>query len=136
MDSGITNHPQRHTPKAKGVLVSFCGFPDMENFTLMSQHFKKIMVHMGLTWGGEILITSAGAANVPHLLDNNIEAVISPEIMQTIIDVPISKNDYREMTNASFTGSLIGKTKTIAIGIKALRNKGKKRKVGRSSNTI
>ncbi len=75
MDNGLTNHPQRYAPKAKGVLVSTCGFPDMENFALMSEHFKKIMMHMGLTWAGEILIPSAGAANVPHLLDNNIEAV-------------------------------------------------------------
>jgi len=83
--------------------------------------------------------TLCWAANVPHLFDCNIEAVrkagaelaigaISPETMQTISDVPISKEDYRDMTNASFKGGLIGKTRTIAIGIKALRNKGKKNK--------
>jgi len=140
MYNGLTNHPQRYAPKAKGVLVSTCGFPDMENFALMSEHFKKIMMHMGLTWAGEILIPSAGAANVPHLIDNNIDAVkqagaelvkgtISPETMRTISDVPISKNDYREMTNASFKGGLTGKIKTVAIGIKAMRNKSKKKLV-------
>jgi multimeric flavodoxin WrbA len=138
MENGITNHPQRYASKAKGVLVSSCGFPDMDNFTLMSEHFKKFMMHFGLTWAGEVLIPSAGAANVPHLLDDNIEAIrkagnelvngtISPETMHTISDVPISKNDYREMTNASFKGGLSGKAKTIAIGIKAIRNKGKKK---------
>jgi hypothetical protein len=97
-------------------------------------------MHMGLTWAGEILIPSAGAANVPHLLDKNINAVkqagaelvngtISPETMRTISDVPISKNDYREMTNASFKGGLTGKVKTVAIGIKAMRNKNKKKQV-------
>jgi hypothetical protein len=112
----------------------------MENFALMSEHFKKILMHFGLTWAGEILIPTAGAANVPHLLDENIEAVrkagaelvngiISTETMRTISDVPISKNDYREMTNASFKGGLTGKAKTIAIGIKAIRNKGKKKPV-------
>ena len=137
MENGITNHPQRYSSKAKGVLVSSCGFPDMENFTLMSEHFKKFMMHFGLTWAGEVLIPSAGAANVPHLLDGNIEAVrqagaelvngkISSQTMHTISDVPISKNDYMEMTNASFKGGLSGKAKTIAIGIKAIRNKGKK----------
>jgi multimeric flavodoxin WrbA len=140
MDNGLTNHPQRYSPKAKGVLVSTCGFPDMENFTLMSQHFKKIMKHMELTWAGEVLIPAAGAAHVPHLLDDNIDAVkqagaelvngiISPETMRKISDAPISKNDYREMTNASFKGGLTGKAKTIAIGIKAMRNKGKKKQV-------
>jgi multimeric flavodoxin WrbA len=140
MENGITNHPQRYTSKAKGVLVSSCGFPDMENFTLMGEHFKKFMMHFGLTWAGEVLIPSAGAANVPHLLDDNIEAVrkageelvkgtISPETMHTISDVPISKNDYMEMTNASFKGGLSGKAKTIAIGIKAIKNKNKKKLV-------
>ena len=137
MNNGITNHPQRFTPKAKGVLVSSCGFPDMENFALMSQHFKKLMTHMDLVWAGEILVPSAGAASVPHLFDDNIEAVrqagaelangvISTEIMRTISDVPITNNDYRDMVNANFKGGLIGKSKSIAIGIKALRSKAKK----------
>ena len=140
MDNGITNHPQRFTPKAKGVLVSSCGFPDMENFALMSEHFKKFMMHIGLTWAGEILIPSAGAANIPHLLDDNIEAVrksgaelvngkISPETMHGISDIPISKNDYREMATASFKGGLTGRVKTLGIGIKAMRAKGKKKRV-------
>ncbi len=138
INNGLTNHPQRYSSKAKGVLVLSCGFPDMENFTLMSEHFKKFMMHFGLTWAGEVLMPSAGAANVPHLLDGNFEAVrkagaelvngtISAETMRTISNVPISKNDYREMTNASFKGGLTGKAKTIAIGIKAMRSKGKKK---------
>ena len=140
MDNGVTSHPQRYAPKVKGVLVSTCGFPDMENFSLMSQHFEKIMMHMGLTWAGQVLIPAAGTANVPHLLDNNFDAIrqagaevvngtISPATMRTISDVPISKNDYREMVNASFKGGLTGKAKTFAIGIKAMRNKGKKKRV-------
>ena len=134
MENGLTNHPHRYSPNAKGVLVSTCGFPDMENFTLMSLHFKKLLMHMGLIWAGEVLIPSAGAANVPHLLDDNIEAVrqagaqlvagvISPETMHAISSVAISKVDYRDMVNASFQGGLVGKARTIAIGMKALRGK-------------
>jgi hypothetical protein len=74
------------------------------------------------------------------LLDDNIEAArkagdelvngtISAETMRTISDVPITKNDYREITNASFKGGLTGKAKTIALGIRAMRNKGKKKPV-------
>jgi len=138
MDDGTTNHPQRYSPKAKGILVSSCGFPDMENFTLMSQHFKKFLKHLGLTWAGEILVPSAGAASVPHLFDETFEAIvkagaeladggISNELMQTISDVPISKKDYMDMVNASFKGGITGRAKAIAIGIKALRSKGKKK---------
>jgi multimeric flavodoxin WrbA len=140
MENGITNHPQRYESKAKGVLVSSCGFPDMENFTLMSEHFKKIMMHFGLTWAGEVLIPAAGVANVPHLLDSNFEAVrragtelingtISSENMRNISEVPISKNDYREMTNASFKGGFTGKAKATIIGIKAMRGRDKKKPV-------
>ena len=32
--------------------------------------------------------------------------------MRTISDIPISKNDYREMVNASFKGGLSDKVKT------------------------
>ena len=98
------------------------------------------MMHIGLAWAGEILILSAGAANIPHLLDDNIEAVrragaelvngtISSETMRTISEVPISKNDYREMATASFKGGLTGRVKTLGIGIKAMRAKGKKKRV-------
>jgi len=41
----------------------------MENFMLMSQHFKKFMMTMdNLGWRNTI--PSAGAANVPHLFDD------------------------------------------------------------------
>jgi multimeric flavodoxin WrbA len=139
MDDGLTNHPLRVTPQAKGVLLASCGFPDLENFALMSQHFKKWMHHFGLTWAGEVLIPAAGASNVPRLLDDNLDAItqagrelmdgaIAPETMQRISDVPISKSDYRAMVNASFRGGLTGRAKTISIGMKALRDKGKRRK--------
>ena len=134
----ITHHPHRFTPKTKCVLVSSCGFPDMENFTLLSQHFKKWITHSGLTWAGEVLIPAAGAANVPKLYNENLEAikkagaelvngVISSELMRTISDVPISEEDYRDLVNASFKGGITGKAKTIAIGMKVLRKKGKRK---------
>jgi hypothetical protein len=116
-DDGITNHPQRFNPKANGVLVSSCGFPDMENLALMRQHFKKFMIHIGLTLSGEILIPAVEAVNAPHLFLENMKAnrkagselsvgVISPETMRATSDVLISKNDYMEMVNAVFKGGL------------------------------
>ncbi len=137
MDNGDTNHPQRFTPNAKGVLVSSCGFPDMENFTLMSQHFRKWMKHGGLQWAGEVLISASGAANVPRLFNGNFDAIkqagrelvehsISGETMGRISELPISKGDYRDMSNASFRGGLAGRARATVIGIKALREKGSK----------
>lgn len=146
MDDGIANHPQRYSPKAKGILVSSCGFPDMENFKLMSQHFKKFLKHIGLAWAGEILVPSAGAASVPHLFDETLKSIekagaelsdglISNDIMHAISDVPISKKDYMDMVNASFRGGITGKAKAISIGIKALRSKGKKKTALTETNT-
>ncbi len=137
MENGLTNHPQRHTPKGKAVLVSSCGFPDMENFELMSQHFKKWVSHGSLKWAGEVLISAAGAANVPLLFNDNIDAVkqagrelvedvISVETMARISELPISKMDYRDMSNASFRGGIGGRARATVIGIKALREKGNK----------
>ena len=53
VDSVLTYHPHRFTPKAKGVLISSCGFPEMENFSIISQHYKKWMNLSGLTWAGD-----------------------------------------------------------------------------------
>jgi hypothetical protein len=44
-----------------------------------------------------------------------------------LVTFQLSKNDYREMVNASFRGGLTGKAKTIALGIKAMKNKSKKK---------
>ena len=137
LENGLTYHPHRFTPKAKCVLISSCGFPDMENFSLLSQHFKKWMSLSGLTWAGEVLIPAAGAANVPRLFDDNlktvytagaelINGVLSADTMKRISDVPISKEDYRDLVNANFKGGISGRAKAIAIGMKALRKKGKK----------
>ncbi len=136
-EDGVTDHPQRFIPKAKGVLVSSCGFPDMENFSLMSKHFKKWMKHGGIQWAGEVLIPAAGVANVPRLFNDNLDAIkqagrelvegiISVETMGRICDVPMSKEDYREMTNASFRGGIAGRARATAIGINALRKKAMK----------
>ena len=46
--------------------------------------------------------------------------------MKRISDVPISKEDYRDLVNANFKGGISGRAKAIAIGMKALRKKGKK----------
>jgi len=81
-----------------------------------------------------ILIPAASAANVLRLLDDNfkairqagaelIDGVISTNTMKNISNVPISKEDYRDMVKSSFKGGITGRAKAMAMGIKALRNK-------------
>ena len=138
LENKTTHHPHRFTPNAKGVLVSSCGFPDMDNFSLLSQHFKRLIKHSGLIWAGEVLIPTAGAANVPRLYDENLESikkagselfkgVISQKTMQAISDVPISKEEYIDLVNARFKGGITGRAKAVSIGIKVLRKKAKRK---------
>ena len=86
-----------------------------------------------------MLIPAAGAANVPKLLDANMEAtrragtelrsgVISKETMDAISDVGVSPEDYREMVNANFAGGVGGTVKSISIGAKMIREKSKRAK--------
>jgi len=47
--------------------------------------------------------------------------------MDAISDMSISKEDYRDIVNASFEGGVAGRVKAVAIGIKTLREKAAKK---------
>ena len=137
LENGLTMHPLNYHSEAKAVLISSCGFPDLENFELMSKHFKKWSTDFH-RYAGEVLVPAAGAAGVPGLFNETYESikqagrelvengVISEETMKTISDVPVDKDDYREMVNANFKGGLAGKARTIALGTKMIREKNKR----------
>lgn len=128
---GGTEHPKRFDCHPKTVLISSCGFPEIENFDILRQHFRKICDETNLIWSGEILIPAAGIANVPSLFDKKYELIrkagaelIDGSISQKTIDgisAPVmSADDYRKMSTASFTGGLMGKMKMVWIALKAM----------------
>jgi len=128
---GGTEHPKRFDHHPKSVLISSCGFPEIENFDILRQHFRKICDEMGLVWSGEILIPAAGIANAPKLFDKKYELIrnagaeliggrISEGTTNEIAAPVMSAEDYRQMTTANFAGGIKGKMKTVSIAMKAM----------------
>jgi len=128
---GGTEHPKRFGRHPKAVLISSCGFPEIQNFDILRQHFRLICEHMDWVWSGEILISAAGVANAPKLFDKKYELIkeagaqlvrgsISRETIEGIESPVISAEDYRRMATAAFEGGMLGKVKSAAIAIKAI----------------
>ena len=127
---GGTEHPKRGGHHPKVVLISSCGFPEIENFDLLRALFCRICEDMEWHHAGEILISAAGAANVPKLFDEKLERIrqagaelatdsISPQTTRAIAEQVMSIDDYRAMCTASFSGAL-GSAKAAAIAMKAM----------------
>ncbi len=128
---GYTEHPKRFDSHPKTVLISSCGFPEIENFDLLRQYFRKTSDELGWTWSGEILISASGIANAPKLFDRKyelikkagaelVEGCISKEKTDEIAKPVMSSEDYRKMATASFSGGMIDKIKTVSIAMKAI----------------
>jgi hypothetical protein len=126
---GKTEHPKRFGRSPRTVLISSCGFPEIGNFNLLRAHFRAICHGFGWSRAGEILVSAAGAANVPKLLDRKYEQIrtagaelltgaIREETMQAIAAPAIAAEDYRRMATAAFSGWL-GQAHAAAIGMKA-----------------
>lgn len=131
---GGTEHPKRLGRHPKTVLISSCGFPEIDNFDILRRHFRIICEHMDWKWSGEILISAAGAANVPRLFDRKYELIrtagaeliggeISRETTEAIAAPVIPAEDYRRMATLSFEGGVMAKAKMASIAMKAIRGK-------------
>lgn len=128
---GDTEHPKRFGRHPKAVLISSCGFPEIENFDLLRKHFHLISDHMGWNWSGEILISAAGAANAPKLFDRKLELVrnagaelvggaISSETTRAIAAPVMAAEDYRRMATLSFEKGFMAKAKLAALAVKVM----------------
>ncbi len=116
-ERGTTDHPKRYDRHPKAVMISSCGFPEMENFDLVRQHFQKICAASEWPWGGEILISAAGMANAPNLFDEKyelikkagsllIDGVIDKELSAKIAAPVVDAKEYRAMVSAFFSGGI------------------------------
>ncbi len=134
---GTTSHPIRFDRRPKAVLISSCGFPEIEHFDLVRRHFKRICDEAGWPLSGEILISGAGSQNVPGLFDKKYEFIkkagsalmqggISKDIQDEISKPVMSDNDYRAMCTAALKGGIMGKIKSAVIGTKAIIKNKKK----------
>ena len=134
---GLTEHPKRFHRERRAVLISSCGFPEIENFDLLRKHFHLMCQHLDWQWAGEVLISASGAANVPQLFDTKYELIkkagtelvngcISSETSKAIGAAVIAAEDYRQMATAYFAGGIGGKLKQISLGMKAIQESKKK----------
>lgn len=129
---GHTHHPIRFDRHPKAVLISSCGFPELDNFDLVRLHFRTVAAHMGWAHAGELLVPQAGASNAPRLFDGKLERIrrageelatagkISDETAAAVAAPVMSDQDYRDMATAALTGGFLGKAKAIAIVAKAI----------------
>ena len=126
---GGTEHPKRGGHHPKALLISSCGFPELETFDLLRGLFRRICEDMEWHHAGEILVPAAGAANVPHLFDKKLDAIrqagrelatgdITPQTTKAIAQPVMSIDDYMTMCTAAFSG-LLGRARAAAIGMKA-----------------
>jgi multimeric flavodoxin WrbA len=134
---GTTSHTIRLDRHPKAVLISSCGFPEIKNFDMVRQLFRKICGEADWPLAGEILISAAGAQNVPGLFDKKFEYIkkagnvliggnIVKDIENEISKPVMSDADYRSMCTAALKGGILGKIKSTAIGTKAIIKSKKK----------
>jgi putative NADPH-quinone reductase len=132
--SGQTTHPTRGGRHPKTVLISSCGFPELDNFEILRRHFRLICEHMTLSWAGEILIPASGIARAPKLFDRKYDLIraagkeltqgsISPETTAAIAAPVLQAKDYRRLATLSFEGTLTAKAKMAMIALKAMQNR-------------
>ncbi|MCF7792318.1 MAG: flavodoxin family protein [Victivallales bacterium] len=126
---GGTEHPVKGDRHPKTVLISSCGFPEIENFDLLRLFFRKLCKGMHWEHSGEILIPGAGAAGTSKLFNRKFELIkiagaellegsVSKETTAAVARPVMSDSDYRSMCTAKFKGRL-GKVKAAFIAIKA-----------------
>ena len=130
---GYTEHPKRFGRHPGTVLISSCGFPEIENFDILRNHFRTICEHMDWKWSGEILIPASGAAHAPKVFDGKYElirkagaqlreGVISKETTDAIAAPVMSAEDYRKMATLSFEDGVTSKAKMVALVMKAMKD--------------
>jgi multimeric flavodoxin WrbA len=115
-----SRHPSRNPSMPHLVLVSTCGYAEIDNFSPMIEHVKEISKNLHLTYLGEILVPNGWLMTVPHLkplYESTIQAikqagkelVDNGRISQTLIDKlskPIfTREQIFSIHNSSLTSS-------------------------------
>ncbi len=113
-DQGHCRHSllQSHQPKA--VLISCCGFSELDNFNQIRSHFKAICSNLYWQNGGEILLPASGLAFVPRKYDDKFIAIqkagtemaedgmISTNTTDFISQEMLNAQEYKDFLNPYF----------------------------------
>lgn len=98
-------HPVRYPKMPHLVLLSPCGFSEMDNFSPMVEHVKEICKNMHLTYLGEILLPATWMMLNPNLQPLYISAIEAlKQAAKEIIETgEISSEVTKQLTKSIFT---------------------------------
>jgi len=98
-------HAARYPKMPHLVLLSTCGFTEMDNFTPMIEHVQKICKNMHLTYVGEVLPPTAWMLSIPNIrpLYKNIVEAIKQAGIELVKNGKIPKEIQKQIENPIFT---------------------------------
>ena len=134
LPSRDTTHPKRFGRHPKTVLISSCGFPEIDNFDLLRRHFQIICEHMDWRHSGELLISAAGLAGAPKLFDAKyrllrqsgaelVKGAVSAGTAAAIASPVMKPEYYRQIATLNFKGGLLNQAKIAGIAMKAMSDR-------------
>lgn len=115
---GHTRHHKDEPNKPKAILISGCGFPEMDNFQPLIAHFQAACKNLGLEYAGHVTIAAAPAASFMPTFAERAQLIreagrvfaeqgIIPESIMEKVNSPwIDAEEYRENCNTQFESIL------------------------------
>ncbi|MEW5920038.1 MAG: flavodoxin family protein [Bacillota bacterium] len=112
---GHCRHSLLQPRRQKAVLISCCGFSEVDNFDHISSHFKAICRNLYWQDAGEILLPASGLAFVPKKYDEKFSAiqkagaelskdgVISTKTTEFISREILNAAEYQDFLNPYFS---------------------------------
>lgn len=133
-EHGHSFHKRRNQKEQKAVLISTCGFYELDSFNIIKTHFDAICKHAGIENSGQIFIPASGSTLIPKIFDEKFELIkqagkefidkgkINDELMKNISETVIAKDKYIEIANESFKKGFLNKAKMMIDVIKAMNS--------------
>lgn len=105
LKDGHCRHPSRYPKMPHLVLLSTCGFTEMDNFTPMIEHIKEICKNMHLTYIGEVLPPTAWMMTISNLKEIYISVfeAIKQAGIEIITSGKISEELSKQITKQIFS---------------------------------
>jgi len=112
LKDGHCRHPVRYPKMPHLVLLSPCGFSEMDNFSPMVEHVKEICKNMHLTYLGEILLPATWMMTIPNL--QPLYLPIFEAVKQAGKDI-IATGKISEKINNQIIKTIFSQGQTLAI---------------------
>lgn len=113
-EKGHCRHAMLHHRSRKAILISTCGFSEIDNFDVIRQHFNAICRNLYWENAGEIVMAASGLGFVPQIYDEKFTAIykageeisregkVGAQTMDIISREIMKGEDYQEFLNPYF----------------------------------